>query len=352
MLAAQECVQLHGGIGFTWEHPAHLYLKRAKAASLAFGTPGAHRAALAALVDLPAPPSTPEGSFVLAGSGSGPASDLSARSVSPVRWVGTACRPVGAAWAGRSGRVGASVRQSASALSRLKSPAPSSVGCWACRPPPRRSPTPIPSCRPLSRNRLGHSLLGRRSLWADRSLLAGRSQLGGRRIPPQPAAGPQPAGRPPTARHPARYRAAGRDPPRDPPTIQHRPEPVHGCPEPPQTRAVATTSDGSPWSGCCRRPRSRLAKSPGRPPRQRRSPRSRTSKSPSVPHPTIAGPPTSTIHPLPTHLPPAYLSPQSRSPQSRSPRPGPPSPGPPSPGPAASTTTVSVITRRTIRYAC
>jgi alkylation response protein AidB-like acyl-CoA dehydrogenase len=55
VLAAQETVQLHGGIGFTWEHPAHLYLKRAKAASLAFGTPGAHRAALAALVDLPAP---------------------------------------------------------------------------------------------------------------------------------------------------------------------------------------------------------------------------------------------------------------------------------------------------------
>jgi alkylation response protein AidB-like acyl-CoA dehydrogenase len=53
--AAQECVQLHGGIGFTWEHPAHLYLKRAKAASVAFGTPGAHRAALAALVDLPSP---------------------------------------------------------------------------------------------------------------------------------------------------------------------------------------------------------------------------------------------------------------------------------------------------------
>jgi alkylation response protein AidB-like acyl-CoA dehydrogenase len=53
--AAQECVQLHGGIGFTWEHPAHLYLKRAKAASVAYGTPGAHRAALAALVNLPAP---------------------------------------------------------------------------------------------------------------------------------------------------------------------------------------------------------------------------------------------------------------------------------------------------------
>jgi alkylation response protein AidB-like acyl-CoA dehydrogenase len=53
--AAQECVQLHGGIGFTWEHPAHLYLKRAKADSIAFGTPDAHRAALAGLVNLPAP---------------------------------------------------------------------------------------------------------------------------------------------------------------------------------------------------------------------------------------------------------------------------------------------------------
>ncbi len=50
--AAQECVQLHGGIGFTWEHGAHLYLKRAKSAAIAFGTPDAHRAALAALVDL------------------------------------------------------------------------------------------------------------------------------------------------------------------------------------------------------------------------------------------------------------------------------------------------------------
>jgi alkylation response protein AidB-like acyl-CoA dehydrogenase len=53
--AAQECVQLHGGIGFTWEHPAHLYLKRAKAASVAYGSPGEHRASLAGLVNLPAP---------------------------------------------------------------------------------------------------------------------------------------------------------------------------------------------------------------------------------------------------------------------------------------------------------
>jgi alkylation response protein AidB-like acyl-CoA dehydrogenase len=53
--AAQECVQLHGGIGFTWEHPAHLYLKRAKSAAAAYGTPGAHRASLAGLVNLLAP---------------------------------------------------------------------------------------------------------------------------------------------------------------------------------------------------------------------------------------------------------------------------------------------------------
>jgi alkylation response protein AidB-like acyl-CoA dehydrogenase len=51
--AAEEAVQLHAGIGMTWEHPAHLYLKRAKADEIALGTPGRHRAALAGLVDLP-----------------------------------------------------------------------------------------------------------------------------------------------------------------------------------------------------------------------------------------------------------------------------------------------------------
>ncbi|MFP1625503.1 acyl-CoA dehydrogenase family protein [Streptomyces sp. 5K101] len=53
--AAEECVQLHGGIGMTWEHSAHLYLKRAKADEIALGTPGRHTKALAALVDLQAP---------------------------------------------------------------------------------------------------------------------------------------------------------------------------------------------------------------------------------------------------------------------------------------------------------
>ena len=53
--AAEECVQMHGGIGFTWEHPAHLYLKRAKSDALALGTPDRHRAALAELAGLPPP---------------------------------------------------------------------------------------------------------------------------------------------------------------------------------------------------------------------------------------------------------------------------------------------------------
>ncbi|WP_031081274.1 acyl-CoA dehydrogenase family protein [Streptomyces sp. NRRL WC-3549] len=53
--AAEECVQLHGGIGMTWEHPAHLYLKRAKADSIAYGTAGRHRETVAALAELPAP---------------------------------------------------------------------------------------------------------------------------------------------------------------------------------------------------------------------------------------------------------------------------------------------------------
>lgn len=53
--AAEECIQLHGGIGMTWEHPAHLFLKRAKADEIALGTPGRHREALAGLVGIPAP---------------------------------------------------------------------------------------------------------------------------------------------------------------------------------------------------------------------------------------------------------------------------------------------------------
>jgi alkylation response protein AidB-like acyl-CoA dehydrogenase len=38
--AAAEMIQMHGGIGFTWEHEAHLYLKRAKSTQLLYGSPG------------------------------------------------------------------------------------------------------------------------------------------------------------------------------------------------------------------------------------------------------------------------------------------------------------------------
>jgi alkylation response protein AidB-like acyl-CoA dehydrogenase len=41
--AAAENIQIHGGIGFTWEHPAHLYFKRAKSSELFLGAPDYHR---------------------------------------------------------------------------------------------------------------------------------------------------------------------------------------------------------------------------------------------------------------------------------------------------------------------
>ncbi|WP_322777898.1 acyl-CoA dehydrogenase family protein [Frankia sp. Cas4] len=41
--AAAENIQVHGGIGFTWEHPAHLYFRRATSSELMFGDPAHHR---------------------------------------------------------------------------------------------------------------------------------------------------------------------------------------------------------------------------------------------------------------------------------------------------------------------
>jgi alkylation response protein AidB-like acyl-CoA dehydrogenase len=41
--AAAENIQIHGGIGFTWEHDAHLYYRRAKTAEAMLGTPAEHR---------------------------------------------------------------------------------------------------------------------------------------------------------------------------------------------------------------------------------------------------------------------------------------------------------------------
>ncbi|MFH8492535.1 acyl-CoA dehydrogenase family protein [Streptomyces coeruleorubidus] len=51
-LATAEYVQLHGGIGFTWEHPAHLYVRRARSAEALFGTTDRHRVRLAELIGL------------------------------------------------------------------------------------------------------------------------------------------------------------------------------------------------------------------------------------------------------------------------------------------------------------
>ncbi len=50
--SAAENIQIHGGIGFTWEHPAHLYFKRAKSSELLFGDPTYHRELLAQRIGL------------------------------------------------------------------------------------------------------------------------------------------------------------------------------------------------------------------------------------------------------------------------------------------------------------
>jgi alkylation response protein AidB-like acyl-CoA dehydrogenase len=44
----QECTQLHGGIGVTWEHDLHLYLRRITLHRNLFGTPAQHRERIAA----------------------------------------------------------------------------------------------------------------------------------------------------------------------------------------------------------------------------------------------------------------------------------------------------------------
>jgi alkylation response protein AidB-like acyl-CoA dehydrogenase len=46
----QECVQLHGGIGVTFEHDLHLFLRRVTLSRTLIGTPGEHRQRLAQLI--------------------------------------------------------------------------------------------------------------------------------------------------------------------------------------------------------------------------------------------------------------------------------------------------------------
>jgi len=50
--AAADNIQVHGGMGFTWEHPSHLYLRRAKSTELLFGEPAEWRERLAATVGI------------------------------------------------------------------------------------------------------------------------------------------------------------------------------------------------------------------------------------------------------------------------------------------------------------
>lgn len=50
--AASDNIQIHGGIGFTWEHDAHLYFKRAKASRAMFGDVSAYRRRLADLIGI------------------------------------------------------------------------------------------------------------------------------------------------------------------------------------------------------------------------------------------------------------------------------------------------------------
>lgn len=49
---AAENIQIHGGIGFTWEHPAHLYFKRAKSTETLLGNATFHRERVAQMMEL------------------------------------------------------------------------------------------------------------------------------------------------------------------------------------------------------------------------------------------------------------------------------------------------------------
>jgi alkylation response protein AidB-like acyl-CoA dehydrogenase len=49
---AGDGIQVHGGIGFTWEHDMHLYFKRAKASEVTLGDPTYHRELVAQALDL------------------------------------------------------------------------------------------------------------------------------------------------------------------------------------------------------------------------------------------------------------------------------------------------------------
>ncbi len=51
-LLAKEGIQIHGGIGYTWEHDMHLYVRRVKSNATLFGNAAQHRARVADLIGL------------------------------------------------------------------------------------------------------------------------------------------------------------------------------------------------------------------------------------------------------------------------------------------------------------
>ena len=59
MQAAKDCIQIHGGIGFTWENNTHLFYKRAKSSEVFLGDPGRHREEVMRHWQTPTPSATP-----------------------------------------------------------------------------------------------------------------------------------------------------------------------------------------------------------------------------------------------------------------------------------------------------
>ena len=51
-LLAKEGIQIHGGIGFTWEHDMHIYVRRVKTGGQLLGTGADHRARIADLLGI------------------------------------------------------------------------------------------------------------------------------------------------------------------------------------------------------------------------------------------------------------------------------------------------------------
>jgi alkylation response protein AidB-like acyl-CoA dehydrogenase len=49
---AADSLHVHGGLGFTWDHDAHLYFKRARSSAQLFGDPRHHRELLAGRIGL------------------------------------------------------------------------------------------------------------------------------------------------------------------------------------------------------------------------------------------------------------------------------------------------------------